>query len=238
MDLGKVTAQWALQQTVGDLSLHYFAELGSTNTFAKDLLNQNLSSKPFLVLTSYQTQGRGRGEKKWQDPWPGKNLLSTWAFPMESTQPQPLSSILVGLAVAQALEKFSYFENKTSSATSPRWALKAPNDVLLEDAKVAGLLLESIALRRDSNWLLVGFGLNVFSHPETDQPTTCLSKHFSIDSLTWFEFASELFRSLSNVAGRIQRGESHNLTSKDESLLINWLNRWPPQRGLDWKKLF
>jgi BirA family biotin operon repressor/biotin-[acetyl-CoA-carboxylase] ligase len=56
--------------------------------------------------------------------------------------------------------------------------LKWPNDVLLDGAKLSGVLIESGAAAAGGLWLAVGIGVNLASHPEnTERPATHLGAH-------------------------------------------------------------
>lgn len=78
----------------------------------------------------------------------------TWSFAVDSP-PQPITAPLVGLSLFRAAH---------SCWPELGFALKAPNDLLLDDGKVAGLLTESVSCGTQHR-LLIGLGMNVFSNP-------------------------------------------------------------------------
>jgi BirA family biotin operon repressor/biotin-[acetyl-CoA-carboxylase] ligase len=115
-----------------------------------------------VVMADQQTRGRGRHGRGWSSP-PG-NLYASVLLPAHG----PLSasaqlSFVAGLALADALDHYA-----------PKDALirlKWPNDVLLGRAKVAGILLETVAARG----VIVGTGVNIASCPaDTPYPATSL----------------------------------------------------------------
>jgi BirA family biotin operon repressor/biotin-[acetyl-CoA-carboxylase] ligase len=151
--LGTVTKKWAENNR---LFVHYEASMTSTNDRAKGLAFEEklLEEGLCLFLTDHQTAGRGRGKNIWLDSKPGSALLSSWSY-LLNTKPQPTTSCLVGLAVYRAL-----------STTWPflSWNIKAPNDIYIEDKKIAGILLESV-IQGDEVRLILGLGINVLSTP-------------------------------------------------------------------------
>ncbi|MBX9766186.1 MAG: hypothetical protein K2X47_02855 [Bdellovibrionales bacterium] len=147
--VGQIVKRWAEQS---NLNVQYFESTHSTNDVAKDFSYPD--SSPWVFVCDLQTSGRGRGDNTWISGNQGANLLMTWSFAVD-TPPQPITAPLVGLSLFQAAQ---------SCWPDLNWALKAPNDLLLDNGKVAGLLTESISCGNQHR-LLVGLGMNVFSNP-------------------------------------------------------------------------
>ena len=78
-------------------------------------------------------------------------------------------SLLVGLAVRHALTQLGVYTAQ----------LKWPNDVWLQDKKLAGILIELVGGHTEACQLVIGVGINVHDqhYPAIDQPWTCLSQH-------------------------------------------------------------
>lgn len=89
-----------------------------------------------IVIADHQTAGRGRLEHRWEAP-EGTALLVSFVL-----MPQPLLSLAAGVAAAEAC--------------GPEVRLKWPNDLLLEDRKVGGILVESTAAKA-----VCGIGINL-----------------------------------------------------------------------------
>lgn len=109
-----------------------------------------------VVIADEQTAGRGRDGRTWRSP-PGGVWLAILLRP-----PLPTAGVLalrVGLVVADVVEDLLGIVPTTASG--PRAALKWPNDVLLHDRKVAGILCESRWQGEALQWLGVGVGVNV-----------------------------------------------------------------------------
>ena len=103
-----------------------------------------------LVVANEQTAGRGRGGKSWQSS-PGAGIwLTLIERPADSSGLEVLS-LRVGLAAAEALDRF---------APEPI-RLKWPNDLYLENGKLAGILVEARWREGSVEWVAIGLGVNV-----------------------------------------------------------------------------
>jgi len=133
----------------------------STQSTAFDLAAQGAVDRT-VVVAEHQTAGRGRRGHPWQDE-PGANLLCS--IIVRSSLPiarRPLLSLVAAVAVAEALAAVAGVDAR----------LKWPNDVLIGDRKVAGILLESKSVATTStppqldpaiepDATIIGIGVNV-----------------------------------------------------------------------------
>lgn len=106
---------------------------------------------PLWVRADRQTSGRGRRDRKWVSVT--GNLYATLLLPNNLP---PAESALHGFAASLAIAKTLDDYRPTQPVT-----LKWPNDVLIDGAKVSGLLVE-----REPEALLIGIGINLVSHPD------------------------------------------------------------------------
>lgn len=119
------------------------------------------------ILALEQTKGRGRRERHWHSP--RGNLMATLFFaPHVDPARAATLSFAAGLAVADMID---------NAARKRIASLKWPNDVLIDDAKVAGLLVESASDARNLvDWVAIGVGVNLAHAPEgTPYPATSLA---------------------------------------------------------------
>ncbi|ROM59319.1 biotin--[acetyl-CoA-carboxylase] ligase [Pseudomonas poae] len=124
--------------------------IDSTNAEALRLVDGGCIT-PFLVLAEQQTAGRGRRGRKWVSPF-AQNLYYSLVLRVDGGLRQLEGlSLVVGLAVMQALRESGVH----------RAALKWPNDVLVEDKKIAGILLELVGDPADICHVVLGIGINV-----------------------------------------------------------------------------
>jgi len=135
-------------------------ELGSTNTEALGLAARG-ETGPVWVVTDRQTQGRGRSGRTWTsvDGNLYASLLVTLACPARVLHQL---SLLAGVAVHGAIEAAA----ARAGVAVPTLRLKWPNDVLLGEAKVAGILPESTAGQGGATAVVIGVGLNLAGVPD------------------------------------------------------------------------
>ena len=119
----------------------HLVEVGSTNEVVAARAVAGAPSG-LVVVADHQTAGRGRLNRTWVDV-PGRSLLMSVL--VEAPRVPTLVPLAAGLAVADAVE-----------AAGVVASLKWPNDVLVRDAKCAGVLVEGVGAR-----LVVGIGVNV-----------------------------------------------------------------------------
>ena len=134
--------QYPFTSPIGGAPIYYLPETESTMSVAREVVADGAPSG-VVVLTDFQSAGRGRlPGRQWVSP-AGESLMFTVALKEPTPQTMPLRA---GLSVALTLE----------SVCSLRPQLKWPNDVLVAGRKVCGILCEY-----SEPWLYVGIGLNV-----------------------------------------------------------------------------
>ncbi len=133
--------------------VEYHATLESTNTLAVTLRNVLHKRCPALVLTDQQTAGRGRGSHSW---WSAPGAL-TCSVVLDADQhgPVPESRSLVALAAGLAVRAL-VADLVPKHTVSTKW----PNDILIADQKVCGILSEQHSTDFGSV-LIIGIGLNL-----------------------------------------------------------------------------
>lgn len=122
---------------------------------------------PVWIAAERQTAGRGRRGREWISPV--GNLAATLLLhPERSPGEAAQLSFVAALAAASTVEAF---------AGASRVQVKWPNDVLADGRKIAGVLLESASTGTGViDWLAVGIGINLASHPaRVEFPATSLA---------------------------------------------------------------
>ncbi|WP_372956478.1 biotin--[acetyl-CoA-carboxylase] ligase [Marinobacter sp.] len=159
-----------IQQALSDaakrqMALRVYDQIDSTNS---DITRRWQDEERGLLVTvaDSQQQGRGRRGRVWQSP-PGQNLYMSVGISMNRgfTELDGLS-LVAGLALLEAL----------TINGLPAPALKWPNDVLVEDRKLAGILIELQGELEGAVRVIVGIGVNVHMQEaeSVDQPWTSL----------------------------------------------------------------
>jgi BirA family biotin operon repressor/biotin-[acetyl-CoA-carboxylase] ligase len=129
------------------------------------------AAEGLAVLARSQTAGRGRRGRAWESP-AGNLFISLLLRPSVPPAQAATLSFLTAVALAEALEL-------AAPQLGPAITCKWPNDVLVNGAKIAGILLES-RTRPDGelDWVTVGIGVNLARHPEqAPYPATALVAH-------------------------------------------------------------
>ena len=125
--------------------LHYFATIGSTMTEAARLAAGGAPNGT-IILAEEQTAGIGRLGRSWQsDAELGIYCSILLRLPVQPGT-LPVINLVLGLATAEAIQK------STHVACDLRW----PNDVLINEPKVAGILAQLV-----ENCVIAGVGINV-----------------------------------------------------------------------------
>ncbi len=127
--------------------------LESTNVLAFELRDELIRRAPALVLTDEQTAGRGRGANSWWST--GGALTCSVVLDAERHGPSPEKCSLVALATGLAVREL-VAELITNRDVETKW----PNDVLVNDHKICGILTEQHTTD-SGNVLIIGIGLNV-----------------------------------------------------------------------------
>ncbi len=134
--------------------LYYCNTTSSTNNDAK---THALNGDPegTLIVANEQTAGRGRFDRRWFTPQ-GSVLAVSFILRSKLSNPE-ISQIpmLGGLATAYAIEQVCNISPK----------LKWPNDIWIEQKKIAGILVETSYTENLPEWQILGVGINVNSRP-------------------------------------------------------------------------
>ncbi len=132
------------------LCLHVFQSLPSTNAAIIEMAKTG-APHGTTVVADEQTEGRGRGSRKWHSP-PGVNLyLSVLVRPPIPPDKAPPITLAWAVAAAETLEQ--------ESGLTP--TLKWPNDLTVENKKLCGILTEINAVSQRTDWIVAGIGINV-----------------------------------------------------------------------------
>ena len=134
---------------IGDRLL-YLPVVDSTNVLAMQLVHQRLD-EGVVVLTDSQTAGKGRQGRQWVDVSGCNVLASTLLRPLF---PPHLLLMISSLAVVDAIAE------TCGVSTTIKW----PNDILVENRKVAGILIETSHDQTGRTVAILGIGINVNGH--------------------------------------------------------------------------
>jgi len=140
---------------VASLKILHYKRLQSTNTTAYRLAQQS-APEWTVVVADAQTKGRGRRGRRWESP-KGGLWFSILLRPTVPSPKLPLLQFLAAVATRQALE------NETGVSVKLKW----PNDLVLGQEKLGGILIESKTLGDRVSFAILGIGLNI-NQPKAD----------------------------------------------------------------------
>lgn len=129
-------------------SILYYSKIDSTQTKAKILAN-NGEQEGTLIISETQGEGYGRQKRKWFSPR-GGIWLSIILKPNIYPEYVPQITLLLSIAVCRAIEYLLDINTK----------IKWPNDIMLKNKKLGGILTEMSAEVGKTNWIVTGLGLN------------------------------------------------------------------------------
>lgn len=156
-DLARITTE------TGTANVDFHDRLGSTSDRAMELLkseaveghsNSDPIALPLLVLTANQTAGRGQRERSWF-AGPGSLTFTLCLANASASAVDSLLPLAVAVCVCEAIEV---------SAPILQTKIKWPNDVLLNNKKLAGILVENVRTKNAAvaqTVTLIGVGINV-----------------------------------------------------------------------------
>jgi BirA family biotin operon repressor/biotin-[acetyl-CoA-carboxylase] ligase len=133
----------------------HFDLTDSTNSRARELAEAG-APRGTVVTASEQSEGRGRQGRTWTAPAGGALLYSAILRPLDERH--MLLPLAVPIAVAEAVEALR---------PEVECRIKWPNDIWVEERKLAGILIEA---RPQDGWAVIGVGLNLAIAPEEFPP--------------------------------------------------------------------
>ena len=131
--------------------------IDSTNQYLLDRIHELHSGD--ACVAEYQTAGRGRRGRKWFSPF-GANLYLSMYWRLEQGPAAAIGlSLVIGIVMAEVLQ----------SLGADKVRVKWPNDLYLNDRKLAGILVELTGKTGDAAQIVIGAGINlVMRHVEND----------------------------------------------------------------------
>jgi BirA family biotin operon repressor/biotin-[acetyl-CoA-carboxylase] ligase len=157
-----------------------FGSVESTNSLAMKRLKNDEAQNGDIIKAGYQSAGKGQAQNTWFST-DGNNLLVSIIcknIHLKATE-LPKLNMLVSLAVHHCVDAFFYKE------TYIKW----PNDILVNEKKIAGVLIETMLQGEYIKNAVIGIGLNVNEEIFPDDLTqacsffTLTNKYYDLDSL-------------------------------------------------------
>jgi BirA family biotin operon repressor/biotin-[acetyl-CoA-carboxylase] ligase len=166
-----------------------YEEIDSTNGEMNRLIIAEDLSEGTIIRTAYQHAGKGHAGNSWQSER-GQNLLFSMLLKPDFLSPEKAFH----LSRIASLSLYDIIDNQCDGVQ-----IKWPNDMLVRDQKMAGILIENMIVNHTISHSIIGIGVNInqttfdLSHPAPTSLKIEKGCHIDIDSLL-VEFRSSLER--------------------------------------------
>lgn len=169
---GDVEVRDELAESWGITDLKFYNTTESTQKIARALAEAGAPSWT-VIVADHQTSGKGRDGATWISK-PGSSVMFSMIIRPERPEALSLLPVRVGLILAKTIDDLLIAEGGGSEEeTFVR--LKWPNDLIIDNGKVGGILIEGVT-RGEEQYILIGVGLNIFRM--TDLPPDAASLPF------------------------------------------------------------
>ncbi len=158
--------------------IDHYSELASTNQLVFEMAKNNQINDRHIIVADKQTQGRGRFERVWQSEI-GNLYFSLLLRPKIFANKISELSFVAIAALRLAIENLAIDQKHDLSII--KIANKWPNDLLINDKKIAGLLLESSINQNNVDFVIIGIGLNLVSNPDNSAFPSANLRNFKIN---------------------------------------------------------
>ena len=199
--------------------VHYFPELDSTNSFARQLAEGG-APEGAIVIAEAQTRGRGRLGRRWQSPPFGNLYFSVLLRPQLAPALAPQITLMAAVALAETVAGF------IPQSVTIKW----PNDILVGGKKLAGILTEAACDSERLEYVILGIGVNL-NYRLDAMPAEIRERATSIAELTGASVGRESF------LGRLIHALDRCYGELEESGFAPLAPRWEAHFGLRGKQV-
>ncbi|MCB0387713.1 MAG: biotin--[acetyl-CoA-carboxylase] ligase [Winogradskyella sp.] len=185
--------------------------IDSTNSYLKQLSMEEALVDNTIVVANYQTQGRGQMGTVWQSEG-SKNLMFSVLKDVSWLHADKgfYISMVTALSIIKALERFSI----------PKLRIKWPNDILSENMKVCGILIENVIKQNQLNSTIIGIGLNVNQTEFSNLPKASSLRLISGQVFVLDELMFEIVAQLTEYVDALKAGKYQEIKHAYEKLLF------------------
>lgn len=192
-------------------------ETKSTNIYAIELLSKERPAEDCVIITDYQTAGKGTNTNTWESE-KGKNLtFSLILYPALAADQQFILNKAVALGIYDFLR---------AELPGHKVSIKWPNDLYIDDKKACGILIHNSVTGNKLEYMVVGIGLNVNqTHFTSSAPNPVSIKmvtgtEYNLDEIL-HKLLHSIFERYSNISPRTTRK-----TESDYQTALYRLEEW------------
>lgn len=186
----------------------HLERIDSTNNYTAKVFKSGDIDSGTVIMADIQTNGRGQRNNNWQSA-PFENITMSFPLVLENFKNIPL----IGLNYAVGLALKEFLSNYTKNIS-----LKWPNDVMVNDKKIAGILIESFYTGGHLKSSIIGIGVNInqsnFNFPKSTSLAIETGKTFQPKLIVF-----ELIKSLNCHLEQLEKGEYMNLKNEFDTAL-------------------
>lgn len=153
----------------------FFDETTSTNDVASNLIANGDATDGTLIITNFQTKGRGQRGNNWQSK-KGENLLMSLILKPDWLNVKDV--FLLNMCIA--LGVYDYIVIRADARVNIKW----PNDILCGTKKVAGILIENTFRTNNLSWCIAGIGVNL-NQEKFDESLLNVTSLYILSGLTF-----------------------------------------------------
>ena len=193
------------------MSLIKLNAIPSTNSYLRALSSENRLEDYTVVITENQTAGRGQRGTSWVSE-PDKNLtFSVFKDVSAINLKQPfLISIVTSLAVLRALNTLAI----------PKLSIKWPNDILAENKKICGILIENVIKNKQYKASIIGIGVNINQNRFDNLPQASSLKIITGRVFNSEEVMKAILKELKKSFKQLEKGEIEALKDTYDDYLF------------------
>lgn len=169
--------------------------IDSTNSYLKQLARETSVSDKTVVITESQLEGRGQMGNKWQSET-GQSLTFSMlkCFQNLRGDEQFMISMAVSLSIVEVFDALNI----------PNVSIKWPNDILSDNKKIGGILIENVLEGSNIKYTIIGIGMNVNENSFNNLPQASSLKlqsgiTFNLDEV-FHNTTHKVFKELQNVS--------------------------------------
>jgi BirA family biotin operon repressor/biotin-[acetyl-CoA-carboxylase] ligase len=132
-------------------TIHHFDTLDSTNNYAANVFKSGVIKCGTVILADNQTNGRGQRDNSWNAE-PHANLTFSFVISSEKLN----SNAILKPILMSSIGLVNFLQRHNTKAQ-----IKWPNDIMVNNKKIAGILIENFYTGKQLNFCVVGIGLNI-----------------------------------------------------------------------------
>ncbi len=168
-----------------NFNIFHYKNLESTNKTAFSMAKRQEIHENSVILSDMQSAGRGRLKRKWISE-EGNLFFSLLKMTKEDIAQIQQISLIAAISLQKTLKDLflqqNLIQDNNNSAKNTKIEIKNkwPNDIIINNNKIAGILTESSFRQQKSEFVIIGVGVNVKSSPENINFPACNLEKFSV----------------------------------------------------------